>query len=138
MTAFGATNMPATSGQAAAREAKREHTKLADPRNQLNDPPPPIAHGLIAFALEYLPAIAPDFQLDSLMRMFLTELEHWVANETPIAHLELASLWVSRTQDTRPSAADASSPSAVSADASAKNSTKSPRGPNVKHRWAER
>ena len=48
----------------AAREAKPEHTKLADPRNQLNDPPPPIAHGLIAFALEYLPAIAPDFQLD--------------------------------------------------------------------------
>ena len=53
--------------------------KLAEAK--LPAPPEPIERGLIAFALEYLPAIAPDFQLDSLMEMFLTELEHWVEGE---------------------------------------------------------
>ena len=48
---------------------------------KLPAPPEPIERGLIQFALEYLPAIAPDFQLDSLMEMFLIELEKWVEGE---------------------------------------------------------
>ena len=83
----GLTPLAAIAGTTSGRNAwpsrgssKFPGKKLAEAK--LPAPPEPIERGLIQFALEYLPAIAPDFQLDSLMEMFLTELEHWVEGNT--------------------------------------------------------
>nr|WP_115093678.1 hypothetical protein [Synechococcus sp. UW106] len=49
--------------------------------SNLSRPPAPIKRGLRNFALQYGPMVAPNFEIDSLMGLFLDELERWVEGE---------------------------------------------------------
>ena len=62
-------------------ERMYEGTVVKATESGLLPAPQPIARGLTAFALRYGHVIAPGFKIDSLMAVFLTELEKWVEGE---------------------------------------------------------